>query len=55
MTWEFEDYTVAICGVLYIMTAIGMAHNEKWGLAVAYVAYALANAGLIMTSMAQMK
>lgn len=48
---SFEDYTVAICGVLYILTALGMAYNHKWGLALAYVAYALANVGLILTSM----
>ena len=51
MTMNFEDYTVAICGVLYILTAIGMAYNRKWGLALAYIAYAIANIGLIIASM----
>lgn len=50
MNLSFPDYTVAICGLLYIATAIGMLIQHKWGLSLAYFAYALANVGLIIAS-----
>ena len=44
------NYTVAICGILYLITSIGFVMQKEWGFAVAYFAYALANVGLIMAS-----
>lgn len=41
------NVTVAICGLLYLATAIGFAWKKQWGWSLAYFAYALANVGLI--------
>lgn len=44
------NYTVAICGLLYLATSIGFIFQKEWGFALAYFAYALANVGLIMAA-----
>lgn len=43
--------SLAIVTVLYIFTAIGFFRSGKHGLALAYVAYAIANVGLIIEGM----
>lgn len=47
----FTEYSVGICGLIYLITAYGMFANSKYGLAITYVAYALANIGLIIASL----
>lgn len=41
---------IAICGVLYLLTAADLWWNGKTGLALAFASYALANVGLIMAA-----
>lgn len=45
-----ENYTVAICGILYAGTAIKFFMNGQHGFAVTYISYAMANVGLIMAA-----
>lgn len=44
------NITVAICGVLYLGTSIGFIMEKQWGFAITYLAYSLANVGLIMAA-----
>lgn len=44
------NITVAICGILYLITAVNFSLKSEWGFALTYISYALANAGLIMAS-----
>jgi hypothetical protein len=44
------NLTVAICGVLYLMTAVGFLMKQQWSWALTYGAYALANVGLILAA-----
>lgn len=44
------NITVAICGILYTITAISFFAKQEWGFALTYISYALANVGLIMAS-----
>lgn len=48
---DFESWTVAICGILYLATAIGFLTQKKYPWAIAYAAYALANVGLIWAAL----
>lgn len=41
---------VAICGILYLGTAIGFILKGQYSWALTYFAYALANVGLILAS-----
>ena len=45
-----SDRLVALVMVLYLLIAIGYVRESKWGLAVAFAAYGVANVGLIMVS-----
>lgn len=44
------DLTVGICGILYLITAIGFIIKHQWSWALTYFAYAMANVGLILAS-----
>lgn len=44
------NLTVAICGLLYLATAIGFIMKHQWSWALTYFAYALANVGLILAA-----
>lgn len=44
------NITVAICGILYAITAISFFTKSEYGFALTYFAYALANVGLIMAA-----
>lgn len=48
--FKMTNITVAICGVLYLLTAIGFVVDKNWGFALTYFAYALANVGLILAA-----
>jgi hypothetical protein len=52
---DFESWTVAICGILYLLTAIGFVMQKKFPWAIAYAAYALANVGLIWAALESSK
>lgn len=41
---------LALCGVLYLTAAIDQLRNGNHGLAITFLAYAVANAGLIMAT-----
>jgi hypothetical protein len=43
----------AICGLVYLVTALAFCYQTRWGWAVAYFAYALANLGLIWASLTE--
>ena len=43
----------AICGVVYLLTAVAFARDGRAGWALAYFAYAMANVGLIWASLAE--
>ena len=45
-----SDRIVALVTVLYLLTSFGYFREAKWGLAVAFAAYGLANVGLILAS-----
>ena len=45
-----ESYTVAICGILYFITAVKFLIVGQHGFAIAYISYAMANVGLIMAA-----
>ena len=45
-----SDWLVAFVMVLYFLISIGYMRESKWGLAVAFAAYGVANVGLIMVS-----
>lgn len=49
-TLDMENYTVAICGILYAGTAIKFFMDGQHGFAVTYISYAMANVGLIMAA-----
>lgn len=44
-------YTVGLCGLIYLATSISFLIEAKYGFALAYFAYALANVGLIMADL----
>ena len=41
-------WAVAVCGVLYLVTAVDLARKNDWPLALTFAAYAVANIGLIL-------
>lgn len=43
----------AICGVIYFITAAAFGYQARWGWALAYFAYGLANVGLIWASLVE--
>lgn len=43
----------AICGAIYFLTAAAFAYDFRWGWALAYFAYGLANVGLIWASIVE--
>ena len=45
-----SDRLVAVVMFLYLLIAIGYGREAKWGLALAFAAYGIANVGLILAS-----
>lgn len=45
-----SNYIVGIVTVLYIISAVGYCMDNKYGLGLAFFAYALANVGLILAA-----
>lgn len=41
---------VAICGIIYFITALGFVFKNQWSWALVYISYSLANLGLILSS-----
>lgn len=44
------NWAIAICGVLYLLTAFDLFRKGQAGLALTFVAYAIANVGLLMAA-----
>lgn len=45
-----SSITIAVCGVLYLLAAVDLARKGQTGLALAFLAYAIANVGLIVAT-----
>lgn len=45
-----STWAIAVCAVLYVITAFDLARDRQYGLALAFAAYALANVGLILAT-----
>lgn len=39
---------LAVVAVIYVTVAVGYARDHRWGMCLAFVAYALANVGFIL-------
>lgn len=44
------NWAIAICGVLYLLTAFDLFRKGQTGLALTFFAYAIANVGLLMAA-----
>jgi hypothetical protein len=45
-----STWAIAVCAVLYLVTAYDLVQNGQIGLALAFVCYAVANIGLILAT-----
>jgi hypothetical protein len=45
-----STWAIALCAVLYVITAADLFRDRQYGLALAFAAYALANVGLILAA-----
>jgi len=41
-------WLLAIVGLIYLAVAVGYGRRREWGMALAFVAYAMANLGFIL-------
>jgi len=47
-----STWALAVCAILYLMACIDLARQRQYGLALAFLCYAIANVGLIMAARA---